>query len=106
VILDVLPNKKPQANDYMHPPRTRSTTGDPTMTDEQPRTATGAALTNVQCDRVNFARRDYETARAEDLAQLPPANLILLVERMRGRLGDMLDLIDEVTNAQVPPSGV
>ncbi|MEH0543028.1 hypothetical protein QA802_08065 [Streptomyces sp. B21-105] len=67
------------------------------MTDEQPHTAPGLALTNLQRDRVTFARRDFESARAEDLAKLPRAHLILLVERMRGRLGDMLDLLDELT---------
>lgn len=67
------------------------------MTDEQPRTATGAALTNLQRDRHDFARQDYEDARAKDLSRLPRAHLILLVERMRGRLGDMLDLVNEIT---------
>ncbi len=71
------------------------------MTDEQARAATGPALTNLQQDRRNFARRDLENARAEDLQHMPRAHLILLLERMRGRLGDMLDLIDEVCDA--PP---
>lgn len=66
------------------------------MTDEQPRTAPGTELTHLQRDRVTFARRDYERARAEDLARLPRAHLILLVERMRGRLGDTLDLVNEI----------
>lgn len=74
------------------------------MTDEQAHTAPGHALTRLQRDRIKFARRDYKEARAEDLAKLPRARLILLVERMRGRLGDTLDLIDEVTNDEVPPS--
>lgn len=68
------------------------------MTDEQARAATGPALTNLQRDRRDFAGRDYEDARAEDLARLPRAHLILLVERMRGRLGDMIDLVDEITH--------
>lgn len=72
------------------------------MTDEQPPPAQGLSLTDLQRDRVSFARQDYEAARAEDLAGLPPASLILLVERMRGRLGDMLDLIEEATNNRVP----
>lgn len=67
------------------------------MTDEQPQTAPGLALTPLQRDRVDFAHRDYDSARAEDLARLPRAHLILLVERMRGRLDDMLDLIEELT---------
>lgn len=82
----------------MHPAPTRTETGDPLMTDEQADQTAGPALNTLQRDRVRFARRDYASARAEDLARLPPANLILLVERMRGRLGDMLDLIDEVSD--------
>lgn len=53
-------------------------------------------LTDGQKTRLEYARRDLETARAEDLAQLEAARLILLVERLRGRLGDMLDLLNEV----------
>ncbi len=54
-------------------------------------------LTNLQASRVDFARRDWEYARSEDLGQLEAASLILMVERLRGRLGDMLDLVQEVT---------
>jgi hypothetical protein len=67
------------------------------MSDEQSRETAGA-LTDVQRSRIDFARRDLDYARSEDLAQLPTAGLILLVERLRGRLGDMLDLIDETTH--------
>jgi len=72
------------------------------MTNEQPHTPPGLALTDLQRDRITFARRDYEAARAEDLARLPRAHLILLVERMRGRLGDMLDLVDEAGDCPPP----
>lgn len=65
------------------------------MTDEQP-TPT-RALTDIQRDRIDYARRDLDSARAENLAQLDDAGLILMVERLRGRLGDVLDLVDEVT---------
>jgi hypothetical protein len=73
------------------------------MTDEQASRAACPTLTNLQRDRLGFARRDYEAARAEDLARLPRAHLILLVERMRGRLGDMLDLVDELCDSPPPP---
>lgn len=66
------------------------------MTDEQAAPDTCHCLTELQRDRIRFARQDYENARAEDLARLPRAHLILLVERMRGRLGDVLDLADEI----------
>ncbi|MEU5624303.1 hypothetical protein [Streptomyces tendae] len=67
------------------------------MTDEQP-TPT-RALTDLQRARVDFARRDLDSARAEDLAQLGADGLILMVERLRGRLSDTLALIDEITDA-------
>lgn len=54
-------------------------------------------LTNIQAARADYARRDWEYARSEDLAQLDAAGLILLVERLRGRLGETLQVIDEIT---------
>lgn len=66
------------------------------MTDEQPTPM--RALTDVQRDRIDFARRDLDSARAENLEQLEAAGLILMVERLRGRLSDVLDLIDEVAS--------
>lgn len=69
------------------------------MTEQPP---TGHNLTAPQQTRVEFARRDYEQARSEDLAQLEAANLIILVERLRNRLGDVLAVVDEVTPS--PPS--
>lgn len=65
------------------------------MTAEQP-PPHRRALTESQQTRREFGRRDYETARAADLAQLPEAGLILMIERLRGRLGDALDLVDEL----------
>lgn len=73
------------------------------MTSEQSSTTPGR-LTNEQRTRVEFARRDLEYARSEDLAQLPAEGLILLVERMRGRLGDILDLVEEI--APPEPQGL
>ena len=70
------------------------------MTDTPQPTPELPPLTSLQASRVDFAHRDLEYARAEDLAQLDPAGLILLVERLRGRLGDMLDLIDEVCDSR------
>ncbi|MEU0207327.1 hypothetical protein [Streptomyces canus] len=59
---------------------------------------THGRLTEGQKTRLEFARRDWEEARAEDLGQMDSASLILLVERMRGRLEDILDLVTEVTS--------
>ena len=63
---------------------------------EQPPTSGQSELTPMQADRLDYARRDLENFRATDLTQLDAAGLILIVERMRGRLGDMLDLVDEL----------
>lgn len=42
-----------------------------------------ATLTAAQQAVVDFARRDLDNACATDLAQMPPARLVLLVERYR-----------------------
>jgi hypothetical protein len=62
----------------------------------------GATLTNSQATRVDFARRDLDSVRSEDMARLDAASLVLLVEQLRGRLGDMLDLVAEVCDTEVP----
>ncbi|MCX4703846.1 hypothetical protein [Streptomyces sp. NBC_01373] len=67
------------------------------MNDEHSRTNPGRILTNSQATRIDFARRDLETARAEDLAQLPPAGLVRLVERLRLRLHDTIAVVDEIS---------
>lgn len=56
---------------------------------------TAGRLTEGQKTRIEFARHALDAARAEDLSRLDAAGLILLVERLRGRLGDILDLITE-----------
>lgn len=66
------------------------------MSDEQSRPLT-EPLTDLQYARIDYARRDLEYARAEELAHLDIAGLILVIERLRGRLYDILDLVDEIT---------
>ncbi|MGW1532352.1 hypothetical protein [Streptomyces aureus] len=56
------------------------------------------ALTDMQVNRLDYARRDLEHARSEELVQLDAAGLILLVERLRGRLVDVLLVVDEITS--------
>lgn len=63
---------------------------------EKQHPAQGPHLTNSQKTRIEFARKDLERARSEDLAGLDAAGLIILVERMRQRLRDVLDVVDEV----------
>ncbi|NJP70059.1 hypothetical protein [Streptomyces sp. C1-2] len=62
----------------------------------QPPEPEPSSLTALQRTRIDYARRDLENARAEELTQLPPSGLILMIERLRHRLGDMLDLMTEV----------
>jgi hypothetical protein len=68
------------------------------MTNEQAPNSTGPALTDLQRTRIEYARRDLEYARSEDLGQLQADGLILVVERLRGRLADALLVIDEITH--------
>ena len=72
------------------------------MTDEQSRPLTGP-LTDLQRARIDYAGRDLEYTRAEDLAQLDAAGLILMIERLRSRLDDMLCLVGEVTGETAYP---
>lgn len=65
---------------------------------EQPNPTQGS-LTPAQTTRRDSARRDLNTARAADLAELDAASLILQVERLRGRLDDMIELVDEISQA-------
>jgi hypothetical protein len=65
------------------------------MTEQSPNP--GAHLTDSQTTRMDGARRDLDYVRSEDMDRLDAAGLILLVERLRGRLDDMLHLLNEVT---------
>lgn len=67
----------------------------------EPARATPGRLTHSQQTRLEFARRDLDSARSEDLAQLDAGELILIVERLRARLTDVLALIDEADDT--PP---
>lgn len=71
------------------------------MTDEQPHPTPGP-LTDHQQTRLDFARRDLNAARTEDLAQLPPDNLILLAEKLRRRLDDTIQLVEEIARHTNP----
>ncbi|MFF2187264.1 hypothetical protein [Streptomyces sp. NPDC058155] len=52
-------------------------------------------LTDAQILAVRFAREDLNAARAANLMEIHDAALILMVERLRGRLDDMVRLIEE-----------
>ncbi|MFD3917362.1 hypothetical protein [Streptomyces sp. NPDC058603] len=55
-----------------------------------------AVLTLDQKTSVEFAVRDLSDARATDLATLPAPALIILVERLRSRLDDVLTVLTDV----------
>jgi hypothetical protein len=68
------------------------------MTDE-PSRPPARPLTEIQRTRLDFARRDLEQVRVGELIGHDTATLILVVERLRGRLHDVLELVDEITHA-------
>lgn len=74
---------------------TMGRTSVPHAAQPQPRDHARPQLDARQRARVSFARRDLNEARAADLADMSPAALILMIERLRGGLDDMLRLIDE-----------
>jgi hypothetical protein len=49
-----------------------------------------------QLTRLELAGHDLAQAREADLAAMDPATLILLVERLRGTLDDVVRLVDEL----------
>lgn len=66
--------------------------GDPPVPDTP---STRPTLTAEQRARRDFAHLDLDEARTTDLAAIGEASLILLVEQLRGRLDDVLRLVDE-----------
>ena len=73
------------------------------MNDEPSRTP-ARPLTDLQRTRIDYARRDLDQARGADLAELPPDGLILLIEKLRRRLDDTLQLIGEIAPFCEDPS--
>ena len=67
---------------------------------ESPVSETGhlGRLTDEQRSRLDFAHRDLDEARTADLGEMSGASLILLVERLRGRLDDVLQVVDEISD--------
>lgn len=55
-------------------------------------------LTGIQRTAVDVATRDLADARTADLATLPAPSLILLVERLRGHLDEMIAVVEEITD--------
>lgn len=55
----------------------------------------GRPLTPVQLTRLDYARRDLESARSTELSQLPPDGLVLLIALLIRRLDDVLAVFRE-----------
>ncbi|MEU9198836.1 hypothetical protein [Streptomyces sp. NPDC048332] len=55
-------------------------------------------LTGPQRTALDFAARDLADARTADLVTLPAPSLILLVERLRGRLDEMIAVVEELAD--------
>lgn len=74
------------------------------MSNEQTQPPMGGpcTLTPSQTTRVEYAQRDLDYARSEELTDLPAAGLIVLVEKLRGRLDDMLRVINELRGPADP----
>ncbi|MGK5728902.1 hypothetical protein [Streptomyces sp. URMC 124] len=64
------------------------------MSDDEP----GSRLSPEQVTRIMFATRDLDEARETDLGELDVPDLILLVERLRGALDDVLRLVKDVSS--------
>lgn len=64
--------------------------------DDQPHDTPAVPLTDAQRSRIGYAHHDLEYARSQDLATLEPAALILLVEMLRRRLDDTLQVLEEI----------
>lgn len=58
---------------------------------------TGLHLSRPQRTRLSLAAEDLERVRRTDLAALDPASLVLLVERLRGSLDDVVRMVGELT---------
>ena len=106
VIIDLLSAANIPINDDAHPPRVPHTLKTRWHMNSEDTHDTPGRLTRSQATRIEFARRDLDDARGEDLAQLPPAGLVRLVERLRLRLHDTLTVVDEITHASphIPPN--
>jgi hypothetical protein len=54
------------------------------------------ALTDMQRDRIDFARRDLGNARSVSLSDLPKSGLVLLISTLTRRLDDVVGVVDEI----------
>ena len=74
---------------------TRPAPTDNPITD-QPSRNEARTLTDLQATRLDYARRELESARAADLSQLSPSGLIFLITQLTHRLDDALAVTAEV----------
>jgi len=67
------------------------------MLDGGPGTVHRVPLTPQQRARLELVERDLDAARAMDLAVVDPAELIMMVERLRSALHDATRLIHDLS---------
>ncbi|MFJ8995646.1 hypothetical protein ACIRQH_35225 [Streptomyces sp. NPDC102279] len=66
------------------------------MHEQQPATPGRHKLTDMQLTRLDFARRDLESIRSQDLNQMTPHGLVFAVATLTRRLEDSLSVITEL----------
>ncbi|MFB7285414.1 hypothetical protein [Actinacidiphila glaucinigra] len=67
------------------------------MHDDDPHAAANP-MCSARRARLSLARQDLDSARDAKLDSMDVAGLVLLVERLRGSLDDVIRLVDEVTS--------
>ncbi|MET9414123.1 hypothetical protein ABZY03_08015 [Streptomyces klenkii] len=67
-----------------------------------PAEAGRAHLTPPQAARLAMDRLDLARARSADLAAMEQAEMVVLVERLRGALYDALRLVEELAGPTIP----
>ncbi|MFF0140492.1 hypothetical protein ACFYRN_29010 [Streptomyces sp. NPDC005227] len=66
------------------------------MHEPEPPTPGRPQLSDWQLSRLDYARRDLESIRSQDLEEVPPSGLVLMVATLTRRLEDSLAIHTEV----------
>lgn len=66
------------------------------MHQEEPPTPGRPQLSDWQLTRLDYARRDLDSIRSQDLQEVPPQGLILMVATLTRRLEASLDVVTEL----------
>jgi len=91
-------DRRPVDRGQLGEPRLREVRVESYRESSVPETGHPGRLTDEQRSRIDFAHRDLDEARTADLGEMSGASLILLVERLRGRLDDALQVVEEISD--------